>query len=494
MRRAIANVLARGFQAIGYDATISDRRRRDLPYARLAKKSEDAYIGTADRDTLRARCFDLRRNNAIVAGIVERFADNVVGPGIYPQAKTSDAAWNQAAEEYWREWCKVCDVRQRVDMREMQRLSVQMRLLAGEMVFVLTDGGQLQPIEPDRIRTPGKLDTDKRKGVVDGFRVNQATGIVTGAYILPRDGNGSVDEAGDYQFVPRENMLHMSRPFRFDQVRGIPDFAPVINALVDWQELNASTLNSAKKQAMTSHVVKKDGGVGSIGARLGDQSIGDVKFEKFEDGQNYYLKPGEDVIPLGVTQPGSSFLSYSEMLLRIIGAALGLPYEFLLLDFSKGSYSSSRAALLQTYRTFTSWQEWMDRAMQRTWNWRIAKAIKAKELPPAPLDSRGISEWYRVQWSHPEWEWVDPQNQQQSDLMAFQLGAKSHSEITRKRGRDTEDVLREKARDMQTAARLEAEYNLPPGSLINAQIPGQVQPTQQQQPQPAQQGADDGTP
>jgi capsid protein len=278
--------------AVGYDATISDRRRRDLPYNRKRVKAEDAYIGPTDRETLRARCLDLRRNNAIVAGIVERFADNVVGGGIWPQAKTTDPAWNQRAEDYWREWSKVCDVRQRIDMREMQRLAVQMRLLAGEVAFVLTDGGQIQPIEPDRIKTPGKLTEDQRKGVVDGFRVERATGMVMGAYVLPRDANGAVDDSADYDYVARENLVHLMRPFRFDQVRGVPDFAPVINALVNWGELNEATLNTAKKQAMASHVVKKDGGVGSIGARLGDQAIGDVKFEKFEDGMNYYLKPG----------------------------------------------------------------------------------------------------------------------------------------------------------------------------------------------------------
>jgi lambda family phage portal protein len=468
-----------------YDGSNSTRHRPTQAGTVSFAEDEDKAAGSHGREQLRLECRDLRRNNALIAGLCERFADNVVGPGIHPQAKTESPEWNQRAEDYWREWCKVCDVRQRVDMREIQRLAVQMRLLAGEVAIILTDGGQLQPIEPDRICTPGKLDADQRKNVVDGFRVEPRTGMVMGAYVLPRDGNGSVDEAADYDYIARENLIHLTRPFRFDQVRGIPDFAPVINSLVDWQALNQSTLNSAQKQAMTSHVIKKDGGVGSIGARLGDQSVGEVRFEKFEDGQNYYMKPGEDVIPLGVTQPGASFMAYSEMLLRIIGAALGLPYEFLLLDFSKGSYSSSRAALLQTYRTFTSWQEWIDRAMQRTWNWRIAKAIKAGELPQAPLDARGISQWYRVQWSHPEWEWVDPQNQQQSDLMAFQLGSKSHSEITRKRGRDTEEVLRDKAKDMQTAARLESEYGLAPGSLINAQIPGQTQPVAQQQPEGA---------
>jgi capsid protein len=134
--------------------------------------------------------------------------------------------------------------------------------------------------------------------------------------------------------------------------------------------------------------------------------------------------------------------------------------------------------------------------MQRVWNWRISKAIKEKQLPPAPKDTAGNSTWYRVQWSHPEWEWVDPQGRQQGDLLAFQMGVKSHTEMTRKRGRDTEDVLREKAKDMLTAQRLEQEYGLPPGSLITAQIPGQTQVQQPAQPKEPdttnQEGADNG--
>jgi lambda family phage portal protein len=298
--------------------------------------------------------------------------------------------------------------------------------------------------------------------VVDGFRVAPATGIVTGCYILPRDANGNVDDSADYQFVARENFIHLTRPMRFDQVRGIPDLAPVINTLVDYQSLNTATLSTAQKQAMAAFAIKRDGGIGGLGARGGGQDVGTVLHEKFEDGQVYYLKPGEAVEPLGTMQPGGAFFAYNQMLLRVIGAALGLPYEFVLLDFSQGNYSSSRAALLQTYRTFATWQAWLDRPMQRLWNWRIAKAIKDGQLDPAPKDEKGVSTWFRVQWSHPEFEWVDPDSQAIAETREIMAGKKSWSMIARKTGVDLEDIIVQKEQDIalaiDAAARIRAKY------------------------------------
>jgi hypothetical protein len=67
--------------------------------------------------------------------------------------------------------------------------------------------------------------------------------------------------------------------------------------------------------------------------------------------------------------------------------------------------------------------------------------------------------------------------------MAWQMGSKTLTEITRKRGRDSEDVLTEKASDIAAAARIASEANASlPGlaltwrDLISAQIPGQMQP------------------
>jgi capsid protein len=207
--------------------------------------------------------------------------------------------------------------------------------------------------------------------------------------------------------------------------------------------------------------------------------------EKVETGEIHYLRPNEALEEIGSSTPGGAFDPFVEKCLRLIGAALGLPYEFVLLDFSRGSFSSSRAALLQTYRTFQTWQQWLQQSLlQPVWNWRIAKAIKAGELRPAPVDSRGVSQWYRVQWQTPEFGWVDPQNEAQANILEITSGASSLTQWVRKKGGDAEEMLAEKGRDIANAARIAAEINAEHGTsitwhdLITLGIPGQVTKSQ----------------
>jgi capsid protein len=279
---------------------------------------------------------------------------------------------------------------------------------------------------------------------------------------------------------------------RFDMVRGIPELSPVINDLRYMHQLQKATLEKANMDAMNAWAVKRNGpsGPGNLGARGSSNGVDAVQFEKFETGRVHYLRPDESVESLASNTPGSQYLPFTQLSLRIIGSALCLPYEFMLLDFSQGSFSSSRAALLQTYRTFSGWQEWLTGCLlQRTWNWRIAKAIKAGELPPAPLDEKGVSQWYKVQWSYPEFGWVDPQSESTANQLDFNMGSTSLSAITRKKGRDAEDVLAEKAQDIATAIRITNEINKQTGSnltwrdLIATLMPGQQPAATNQQPQ-----------
>lgn len=472
-----------GFRAGGYDGARETTARPSAIYRGTSPLDEDSQIGSWDRGRLRLECLDLRRNNAIVAGVCERFADNVVGPGITPQAKTSDNAWNEAAESYWHEWSKVSDYRQRVSMRELQRLVVAQRLIFGESFFLLTDGGQLQPIEPERIVDPAKKPTGAI--ISDGVSLTGA-GIPVGYYVAPRNAQGRID-AENTRLIRREDIVHCMRPIRFDQVRGIPELAPVINALRDFGMLTESTLQRAKMDARRGWAIYSEEGAGKI-ANLGPrdatgnrtQTSGQV-YERIEDGMTYYLRTGDQIQSLASNTPNAQFVPYNELLLRLIGSALSIPYEFLVLDFKQGSFSASKAALAQVYKTFLNYHTWaVEVMMQRVWNWRIAKAIKAGELPPAPVDSRGVSQWYRVEWSQPDYTWIDPEGGIDAHAKAFNAGVTSVSAFARKSGRDGEDVLREKAKDIATAQRIADEVNTESGTnltwrdLIQTLQPGQV--------------------
>jgi len=136
-----------------------------------------------------------------------------------------------------------------------------------------------------------------------------------------------------------------------------------------------------------------------------------------------------------------------------------------MLDFRQSSFSSNKAAMAQVYRTFVNWNYWLvESFMQRLWNWRIAKFIKDGQLSPAPIDDRGISEWYRVEWSQPDYSYLDPEGSIDAKMKEWNLGIGSISQFARLRGSDGDDALAAKVRDIQTAYRI--------ADQANAQTPG----------------------
>ncbi len=474
-------VLVNPYRMAGYDGADQTRKRKRTARNKSRAQDEDRLIGKYDRETLRLECLNLRRNNAVVAGVCERFADNVVGPeGIRPQAKTSSEEWNTEAEAFWYEWSKVADSRGMFSFREIQRLTVQSRLHSGEIGFILLNNGQLQAIEADRITSPDKAD----ESIIEGVRVSTG-GRPVEYYVANRDRNGYIDTK-TAEPIDARDFVHIFRPLRFDQLRGVPDLSPVINTLADQGDLVESVLLKARLNARRSAVITTQGGSGTIGAigpRNGTPRGSDTGqvYETFGDDMlTYYLRNGEDAKLLADDTPGQNYVEHNLFLLKMIGSAVSIPYQFLMLDFSVGGAGNNRAALLQTYRTFDTWQAWLkDKMLQRIWNWRIAKAIKNRELPPAPTDARGFSEWYKVDWTPPSYDWMDPQKEAAADKEYYNMGRRTLTSLVRQDGKDVRDVLTEKAGEIAIAVEQAQAITKATGvsiswrDLINTTLPGQ---------------------
>ncbi|MBU0516527.1 MAG: phage portal protein, partial [Proteobacteria bacterium] len=230
------------------------------------------------------------------------------------------------------------------------------------------------------------------------------------------------------------------------------------------------TLQKAKLDAMHAWAITLEGagGPGALGPRLGQQSaVGSPQFEKFEAGQNYYLRTGEKIESLASNTPNREYESFTRNTLRLIGAAIGMPYEFMVMDFSTGSYASQRMALLQTHKRLRSYQMWLTRRfLQRVWNWQIAKAIKSGKLAQAPADPTGVSEWYKVDWIYPEFGWADPHREAQKALLEYRMGTNTFSMMAKERGRDPEELLSEKGRDIAKAHAIAQDVNKETGLAL----------------------------
>jgi lambda family phage portal protein len=445
-------------------------------------------VGRVDRQTLRLECRDLWRNNEIVRAIVDRVPSYAVWTGIYPQPQTSDPAINAEYARWWAEiYVPTADYRQinGVDLIAHQRLAISHRLLDGGLGFVLLANGQIQPIEADRIATPQRLNGDEH--VTEGVRVSDA-GLVLGYYVCERNKNGTVDTT-KARYIARENFIYLFNPSRVDQLVGIPDLAPCVNKLRDYDETDRYVLNKIKSDAMMLFKRKDDVGLPNMnprGSTLKTSSSGVAqRVEKNEWGQVINLAGREDMEAFESKTPNGEYVPYLKHQLQTIAAAVGVSYEILMIIFTEGSFSSQRAALIHNKHAFLQWHDWLVVSfLDRLYNWRIAKAIKNGELPPAPKDAKGASEWWRKSWSVPHFDWVDPQKQAIADKERYNMGADSLTAIINSQGRYRDEVFAEKADDILAAARMAEEINkADPGAgvtwrdiILTAQ-PGQVSPS-----------------
>lgn len=457
----------------GYAGAEQSRKRVVQGWRRSTPKDEDKHLSSYSRDVIRCELKDLYRNNSIVKAIIQRVTDNVIGNGIYIQAKTKDQKWNALAEQFFTNWSKSSDFNGRVNLHNQARMGVTARFLDGDCGFILTKGGKVQGIESERIVSPDSKDVyEPSTQIVQGVQLDKY-GVTEGYYIGNRTANGEVDNKNTV-FVDAADFIFLSNPFRFDQIRGIPDLAPVVNRIRDHDELSEATLTKAKLAAFRAFAVKRKEGRANIPTN-GNNRLANVDADysevpplnKIGQMSVYHLTPEESVEDLESKTPSSTYKDFDEIILREISAAIGLPYELMMMNFSTGGYASNRAALLQSYVVFDQWQEWIiENFYRRIWNWRIAKAIKDGTLPPAPVGDDGVSEWYKIDFTTPSRAVVDPGKEISANERAYLLGQTSLTQIVREQGRSIDDVLKEKANDIVLAIKLAAEVNKSVGKEV----------------------------
>jgi len=476
------------FTGSSYTSANTSRFRNYYGNSRSTDVTEDRAMGTFGRQQTRLECRDLYRNDPIVKGAVSRFVDYTVGAGIWPQAQTSDTAWNDAAESWWKDiYVPTADYRQipGVDLITLQGLTISHRIIDGGIGFIMLDNGQLQPVEEGLIKTPTKLQSDK--SVQAGVKLGKG-GIVQGYFVCERNGGDGTPDAEKFKFVPRENFIYCPNLTRAAQYRGIPVLAPAVAKLRDYAETSEYVLNKVKIDGEQQFKRFTKSGLPNErnrNASYANDTDGKdpLRTEKTSWGRVHNLMVGEDMAAFDSATPNSQYVGFMEHELRAIASCLGISYEYLMLIFTQGSFSSQRMSLLATKRTFDNNRNWLIKCqLQRLWNWRIAKAMKAGVLPPAPLVD-GVSQWWRVDWSLVHMDRADPQKQQSADKDKFNMGLTSLKSLARSQGRDRDDILREKAGDLKRADEIAKEVGVDPARMIETGTPGLQQGSSDEAPE-----------
>lgn len=456
----------------------------------------------AVRDTLRRRsryesqnngyCKGLlrgRRNDLIGTGprlqltLPEKFTRTVTDPDfqveVTEQVTTPTGAARQV-ERLFRKWMEAADIAQ--DLRVMSETTDR----DGETFAVfVTNPGIDNPVkldlrlyEAEECSTPDLMWNDPLR--IDGIVFDAHLNPAEYHFLKRHPGDNGWLPTWEYDCVPASYVVHWFDPDRPRQARGIPATTPALPLFSQLRRYTLAVLGAAETAANMAGVLKTD-------SPPNGEAEDAPTFETMDSvpiprNSLLTLPSGWELGQFDPRQPTSSYKEFKSELLTEAGRSVNASRNESTGSSAEYNYSSGRLDHLPKQRGVK-----IDRdrlrltALNRIFRaWHAEAALRAKAEGYLPADLPPIDQW---DWS---WQWdgfdsIDRQKDAQADDIELANGTKTLGDVLAEDGRDWEEHLRSRARQLATAAKLEAEYGLKPGTLYPAAKATSPQPA----PEPA---------
>ncbi|HQS18616.1 phage portal protein [Reyranella sp.] len=439
----------------GYDAADRKSRRTRGWLPGEGSPASDILPGL---EILRGRSRDLERNNPLALGAIQTKANGVVGTGlklradididvlgIEPKAR---AALQYQIEREWDLFEKEADFTGQMHFSDMQRLIYRSARVSGDIAIARrwrkrpgdTYGTRIVLIEADRISNPKRvMDSAELQG---GVKI-ASDGEILGYYVTDRHPGDLMTLGLEWSYVARRGksgilqMLLPAQVYRPGQVRGVPLFAPIEEALKQLGDYSAAeikaAINDAYLFAFEQSAAEDDGGP-SIAAPDG-QPADDAGELTLSDLAITSLAPGRTIEVKKPSRPNTAFDDFVGAFCKQIGVALELPYEVLLGKFDS-SFSASRGALEVAWKGFQVDQAWLIRSVLdpiREWQFTEMVASGRFDAPGFFDDPIKRAAWLGRIWIGPTRIQINPQVEANSDKIDIDMGTKTREQVMTER-------------------------------------------------------------
>ena len=486
-----------GYKGYGY-AGASVRRR--------ATKGFTGQSGSPREDidennyTLRQRGRLMYMSDAIASSAVKTHRTNTVGLGLKlnPRPDTEflgltaeeGAKWAKTVKREFEMWAghkDACDATGINNFYELQQLLLTSWLTSGD-VFVLIQrrdptlmrpySMRLKVVEADLVATPdvtgsalgstcGRNPENGNK-IFDGVEID-SMGMAVAYHFrntYPYEFNGEavkfrrVEARGALTGEP--NVLHLMNAERPDQYRGVSFIAPVIIPLLQVHRYTESELTAALVDSYFTAYIQTN-------TADGENPLNETTPEGEADynqdpneyemgpGQVNFLNPGENVVLADPKRPASGFQAFVEAICTQVGAALEIPQDILLKKFNS-SYSASRGALLEAWKSFRMYRTWfVDDFCQPVYELWLSEAVATGRISaPGFFTDPAIREaWLGSQWIGPSQGQLDPVKEINAEILACANGFSTHEDSAlRLNGSDFDSNIERLAREAEMMADL----------------------------------------
>lgn len=444
--------------------------------------------------TLRVRSRDLMMSAPLATSAVRTMRTNVVGSGLIPKPKidsdflklTDEEAeyWQKNTEKEFKIWAesKLSDVRKLNNFYENQQLIMLSQLVNGDAccIFLFEEtnkkimpyGIRLNIIESDRVCNPESngshvnlqcKNPDNGNRIYSGVEIDEK-GAVVAYHICNTYPSSNLNLKKEWTRVEAfgketglENVLMIFDSERAEQYRGVPLLAPVIECLKQITRYTEAELMAAVVGSFFTAFIKtterSSGDDLFTGVTDEEESVAERSNEyEMGPGTINLLEPGEEVEFGDPKYPGDNFDVFILTLSKYIGAALEIPVEILTKSFN-ASYSASRAALLEAWKTFRMRRKWLvDDFCQPVYErWLMeAVAIGRIKAPGFFYDPAIRKAWCGCQWNGPAPGMVDPLKEVEASEKKIALGISTREkEAAELNGTDFKENIRQIEKEMR---------------------------------------------
>ena len=442
-----------------YERTQDDMRLRP-PQANMF----DDYISNLAPNRWRSLVSESRSigSRGILSAALSQKADYVSGSHWRPYFTGQDSAYGEQAEELLEDTNSVCCTRgPRYDWRTLWRLGVLSAGPDGGFFVLLTESPSgwplLQPLEAHRIGQrsfgPAYVTTDDAwttirttDGSIDqvstpyvGLKI--VNGIIynkAGAEVAYRVLGATPDEDED---VSARDMIHVAAPRWFSEGRPIPQIAPALLDLLGVDLARTCQLDQQIIHSKLTLIEKNETGrQDPINAMLNPpatpQSRAGANPEVIERGGMRFVKNKGELTAHSSEVPSDQWMNYDMRMLASSIAAIGWRLE--MLDPSALAGAATRAFQDQINTSILNCFEDMRHAVQRATRYRIAKFTKLGMLPV----NKEFLKWNIT----PPPEFIVDRGAAKVDMDLVRAGGDSMSNVHRRAGMRSKDVLNQQAR------------------------------------------------
>lgn len=387
-RWASARIRAR--REFSYEATRSTRLRN---IATKLQGPED-YTAFPERLQLIRQVRDLEQNFGLFQSIIDKLTMYAFGRIKY-RPQTSDKNANDAYAAYFKERCDNLDLSGRFPFEQLVQIAFKAQLRDGDFAYKWQHGSdgllKLCGIEGDRIG--GIYMVSAAENYFQGINIDQCSGEPLSYKIWRRTKANSYIEPVE---IPAGDIMLCFDPRRYNQYRGISPFAPVINEARDLKEVMEYCRIGTKFENMHAAIGYTPSGLpiddpsSFIQGTATDANGQPLNEQEIKAGMIQWAPSSTKYEFINSSRPTGNFQTYMDMLIRMMGLALNLPYGFLY-NLASLNGPAARMDAQQAQRVIAWHQANMTRQMMdRIKNTVLIEGIALGRIPFVPGWSSGV--------------------------------------------------------------------------------------------------------